>query len=708
LYFGHRRRIPGEECLHRVIQDKEPVMLCTMRRFALLCLSIALAHGEEGMWTFNQFPAANVGQKYGFSPTQQWLDHVRLASVRLAEGCSASFVSPNGLVLTNYHCAVTCIQQISSAGKDYSASGFKAASQAEEAKCPEQEANVLVEISDVTSQLKQKTAGLDPKAALLARRAEIARIEKDCATSESLRCEVVALYGGGIYDLYKYKRYQDVRLVFAPEFATAFFGGDPDNFMFPRYNLDASFLRIYENGQPIKTPQFFPISKTGPKEGDLTFVSGHPGGTNRQHTVDMLEFERDFSKPETLMYLSEFRGILTEFQTRGEEQRRVTQDELLFLENSLKAFKGEYWSLLEKPFFEQKITGEQDFQKRVDADPKLKQQYGGLWSEIAGTDRKARQFYLPYMYVEQGRGFQSDLFRHAKRLVRMAAEFAKPNGERLPAYTDARKPELEQATLSTAPVNAELEIEKLTWSLSKLREALGPDDAAVKQIFGQRSPREIATEAVKGTKLTDAAARKTLMQGGQPAIQASNDPMIVLAKLVDPIARKARTQWEDEVQSVQTRALEQLGAARFAAYGTSLYPDATFTLRLSVGNVKGFMENGVPVRPFTTLGGAFDRATGREPFALAPSWLNAKPKLNLQTPFNFVTTNDIIGGNSGSPVINKDAQLVGLIFDGNIHSLGGNYGFDEALNRAVAVDSRAILEALEKIYSADRILGELR
>jgi hypothetical protein len=678
-----------------------------MRRFALLLFSIALLHGEEGMWTFNQFPAAKVQQKYGFSPSQQWLDHVRLASVRLAEGCSASFVSPNGLVLTNYHCAVTCIQQISSAAKDYTVTGFLANTQAEEQKCPGQEANVLIEISDVTPQIRQKTSGLGDQQALLARRAETARIEKECATSESLRCEVVSLYGGGVYDLYKYKRYQDVRLVFAPEFMTAFFGGDPDNFMFPRYNLDVSFIRVYENEQPLKTKDFFPMSKTGTQKGDLTFVSGHPGGTNRQHTIDMLELERDYTKPESLFYLSELRGMLTEFQTRGEEQRRISQDELLFAENSLKADKGEYWSLLERPFFAQKIAEEQDFRKRVNADPKLKQQYGGTWDEIAAADQKARQLYLPYMYIEAGRGFDSDLFTHAKRLVRMAAEYAKPNAERLPVYTDARKPELQQATLSPAPIYPELEIEKLTWSLAKLREVLGPDDPSVKAIFGARSPREIATEAVKGTKLTDPAARKALMEGGQAAVQASTDPMIALAKVVDPIGRKVRKQWEDQVQSVQTRALEKLGAARFAVYGTSLYPDATFTLRLSFGRVEGFMENGKEVPPFTTLGGAFDRATGREPFALAPSWLKAKEKLNLDTPFNFVTTNDIIGGNSGSPVINKDAELVGLIFDGNIHSLGGNYGFDEALNRAVAVDVRAIRETLDKIYGATRVLGEI-
>ncbi|HKA00728.1 MAG TPA: S46 family peptidase [Candidatus Solibacter sp.] len=678
-----------------------------MRSIVLVILSIALLHADEGMWTFNQFPAAKVQQKYGFAPTQQWLDHARLASVRLTEGCSASFVSSKGLVLTNYHCAVTCIQQISSKEHDYTATGFAAQSEAEEAKCPGQEANVLVEISDVTARLKQKTAGLADKAAFEARRGEIAKIEKECATSDALRCEVVTLYGGGVYDLYKYRRYQDVRLVFAPEFMTAFFGGDPDNFMFPRYNLDASFIRVYENGQPLKSEHYFPISKSGPKDGELTFVSGHPGGTNRQHTIDMLEMERDFTRPNLLFYLSELRAMLTEFQTRGEEQRRISQDELMFVENSLKAGKGEYWSLLEKPFFDQKIAEERDFQKRVNADAKLKQQYGGAWAEIAAIDKRARQLFLPYTYLESGRGFDSDLYTHAKRLVRMAVEYAKPNAERLPVYTDARKPELQQATLSAAPIYPEMEIEKLTWSLDKLREALGPDDAAVKQIFGERSPREIATQAVRGTKLTDVAVRKALMEGGQAAVNASSDPMIALAKLVDPIGRKVRKQWEDEVESARTRALEKLGAARFAVYGTSAYPDATFTLRLSYGTVKGWLENGKQVMPFTTLGGAYDRATGRDPFALAPSWLKAKSKVNLATPFNFVTTNDIIGGNSGSPVINKEGQLIGLVFDGNIHSLGGNYGFDEALNRTVAVDTRAILEALRNIYGATRVLSEV-
>src|SRR5215471_17329370 len=519
-----------------------------MKCLAFVLLSLAVVHAEEGMWTFNKFPASKVKQAYGFAPDQKWLDHARLASVRLAEGCSASFVSPNGLVLTNYHCAMTCIQQLSTSGKDYAVSGFSAAAAAEEQKCAEQEANVLAEITDVTAKLAAKTKGLSDKAAFDARKAETARIEKECATSDSVRCEVVSLYGGGVYDLYKYRRYQDVRLVFAPEYATAFFGGDPDNFMFPRYNLDTAFLRVYENGQPLKTADYFPVSRTGAKEGDLTFVSGHPGGTDRQHTIDMLEAQRDFSRPGLLFYLSEYRGMLAEFQTRGEEQRRISQDELTLTENSLKALKGEFQALVEKSFFDKKRAAEHAFQERVAADAKLKAEYAGLWTEIAAIDRKYRQLYWPHVLLESNLGFQSELYRHARRLVRMAEEFPKPNSQRLSEYTDARKPELEQAMLSPAPIYPELEIERLTFSLTKLREALGPDDAAVKEIFGQRSPREIATEAVKGSKLTDAAARKALMEGGQAAVSASKDPMLALAKLVNPLARKVRKQWEDEVE----------------------------------------------------------------------------------------------------------------------------------------------------------------
>lgn len=660
------------------------------------------------MWTFNNFPAEKVRAKYGFSPDKAWLDKVRLSSVRLTEGCSASFVSSEGLVLTNHHCASTCIQQISSARKDYSANGFYARTEGEEVRCPEQEANVLIGITDVTSQLVEATKGMADKAANDARKAGIARIEKACATSDRIRCEVVPLYGGGVYDLYKYQRYQDVRLVFAPEFDIAFFGGDPDNFMFPRYDLDLTFLRIYENGKPLRTGHYFPVSRSGPKAEELVFVSGNPGSTNRQNTVSMLETQRDLITFRKLLYLAEYRGLLTEFQTRGVEPKRISQDALFTVENSLKAYTGEEEALLDERFFARKRGEEREFRKRVADDPALERKYGKSWDEIAAAEEKHRQLWLAYQFVEKLYGFQSDLYRHARRLVRMAGEYPKPNGERLAEYTDARKPEMRQALLSAAPIYPEFETETLTWSLTKLREALGPDDPFIRKLFADRSPREVATGAVRGTALRDVAARKKLMEGGKAALGASHDPMIELAELVDPYAREIRKKVEDEVESALAINEENLAKARFAVYGKSIYPDATFTLRLTYGQVKGWEERGRAVPPFTNLGGAFERATGRFPFALPESWLRAKSKLNLQTPFNFVTTNDIIGGNSGSPVIDRNAELVGLIFDGNIHSLGGDYWFDSALNRAVAVDSAAILEALDKVYGAGRVLEELR
>ncbi|MBL8176649.1 MAG: S46 family peptidase [Bryobacterales bacterium] len=678
-----------------------------MGRFlAILFLSLCL-HAEEGMWTFNNFPSAVVGKKYGFAPTQQWLDRVRLSSVRLAEGCSASFVSPSGLLMTNHHCAATCIAQLSTNEKDYMKLGFAAQSPAGEVRCPRQEANVLVAIADVTARMDQATKGLQDKAANEARKAETARLEKECASSESVRCEVVPLYGGGIYNLYKYQRYQDVRLVFAPEFSIAFFGGDPDNFMFPRYNLDATFLRVFDNGQPLQTPQHFKWSKAGAKEGELTFISGHPGATNRQHTIAMLETERDFTNLHRLAYLSEYRGMLTQFQTKGPEQDRIAQDDLNGVENSLKVYKGRQHAMVDKNFFGQKIAAEREFQKRVQADAKLRTQYGKAWDDIAAVQTKFRALYYPYLYLERNYGFRSQLFQHALRLLRMADEFEKPNEKRLEEYADARKPSLRQAVLSPAPIYPELEIEQLTFSLTKMRELLGPDDPTVRALFGKRSPREIATGAVKNTRLLDAAARKALMEGGKQAVAGSHDSMVELARLVDPFARAARKRVEEDVESVLTAGMEKLSRARFAVYGTSLYPDATFTLRLSYGSVKGWTENGKAVTPFTIFGGAYERNTGSFPFALPQSWLDAKPKLDPQTRFNFVTNNDIIGGNSGSPVINKDAEIVGLVFDGNIHSLGGSYGFDDVMNRAVAVHSEGIREALRKVYAAERVLREL-
>jgi hypothetical protein len=659
------------------------------------------------MWLPNDFPSDRLKNFHGFGPSKDWLDHVRLSAVRLAGGCSGSFVSPNGLVMTNHHCAHSCIEQLSTARKDYVASGFYAQSEKDEIRCPEIEANQLIEITDVTDRVINATKGLDGARYNDAQKAELSKIEKACATSDDLRCDVISLYHGGRYNLYKYQRYQDVRLVFAPEFATAFFGGDPDNFMFPRYDLDVSFLRVYKDKKPLSLSHYFKWSPSGANEGDLTFVVGHPWRTSRELSVAELEYLRDVGLPTRLVRLGEARGLLTEFQTKGPEQKRISSPTLFDVENSFKAIKGRLAALHDRDVFDGKVAAEKDLRARASADPES-QAYRGAWDSIAAAQIKLRAIRVPYQMLEQGVAFGSDLFDHARRLLRAAEELQKPNEQRLREYVDSQLPALKQRVLSAAPIHDELEILLLGHSLSQLREELGPDDPLVKKVLGKDSPGEVATRLVKGTKLKDAKVRKALFDGPKSALDSSKDPMIELARLVDPEARAIRKTYEDEVEAVVKKNAELIAKARFRILGTSVYPDATSTLRVSFGKVRGWEEGGKAVVPFTTFEGAFERATGRDPFALPKSWVDAKSKLDMSTRLNFCTTNDIIGGNSGSPVIDRDARVVGLIFDGNIHSLGGDYAYDPKDNRAVAVHSAALLEALGKIYRANRIVSELK
>jgi hypothetical protein len=675
---------------------------------ATFLISSSAALADEGMWTFNNFPAQKVKQKYGFEPSQEWLDHVRLSSLRLAQGCSASLVSRNGLVMTNHHCAHACIEQLSTAQKDYVASGFYARTEKDEVKCPVLEANQLTQITDVTDRVRAAIKGLEGKEYNDALKGEMSRIEKECATSSEVRCDVVSLYHNGIFNLYKYRRFQDVRLVFAPEFAIAFFGGDPDNFNFPRYDLDVSFLRIYDGDRPARTDHYFKWSPEGAKDGDLTFVAGNPGGTSRLSTVAELEYQRDVALPANLLRLAELRGLLTDFADRGAEFKRISSPLLFGVENSSKGLFGRQQSLLDKTFFASKVAAEQAFRSKINLDPAKKRAYGGAWDAIAKAESDLKNIRRPLVYIEQGSGFQAQLFSIAKTLVRTSEELPKPNEKRFREYADSAMPAVKQRLFSPAPIYDDLEIATLTFSLTKLREMLGPDDPVVRKVLGKDSPKELATALVKGTKLKDVKLRQALFDGGKKAVDASDDPMIQLARKIDGDARAIRKHYEDNIESVEKKNHELIAKANFEIYGTSNYPDATFTARLSYGQVKGWIENGKPVKPITTVSGAFERDTGREPFALPGSWLAAKSKLNPSTPMNFCTTNDIIGGNSGSPVINKNGDVIGLIFDGNIHSLGGEYGFDEALNRAVAVHSAALTEALGKVYGANRILEELR
>ena len=675
--------------------------------FSLVGL-ISSARADEGMWLYNTFPAEKVQKQYGFLPTQEWLDHLRSSSVRFNNGGSGSFVSADGLAFTNHHVGADCIEKLATSGADYMKAGFYAKSQAEEAKCPDLELNVLVGIEDVTAKVKagakksMSTADVGQ-----AQRSAMSALELDCASSTGLRCDVVTLYSGEVYNLYKYKKYTDVRLVFAPEFAAAFFGGDPDNFTFPRYDLDITFFRIYENGKPVHLDNYLRWSNVGVKEGDLIFVSGHPGRTDRQETVAQIMFLKDVDFPARLANYKRRIDALQKFSAESTENARVAQEDIFGLQNSQKAIGGEYKALQNTAVLLKMHTAEREQEQAYVA------KHAGEpnpWEEISNAVKVNREIYDSLMHVERMRGFTSDLAGYARTLVRVAAEKPKPNGDRLREYRDSALPSLEQALFSTAPVYKSLETVTLTTGLAQLKDALGIDDPAVKAALQGKSPAEAAKALIAGTKLEDVAVRKQLYEGGKLAIDASTDPLIVLMRTVDPEAREARKRFDDEVDAVVRRDGATIVRARFAQTGFTQPPDATFTLRLSYGPVKGYEEGGKKVPYCTTFAGAFQHAEehgNKPPYELAPSWIKMKSKLNLQTPLNFVSTADIIGGNSGSPTVNKAGEVVGIIFDGNIQSLALDFYYDDRQARAVSVDSRGIIEALRNIYGANGLADEL-
>jgi Peptidase S46 len=683
-----------------------PIFLSFFAGLFMLSLLVPAVRAEEGMWTFDNFPSKKVEAKYGFMPAQAWLDHVRLSSLRIAGGCSASFISPNGLVMTNHHCVVECVQQLSTAQQDFVETGFSAKTAAEERKCPAFELDQLVEIRDVTAQVTAAMAGKTGSLANKALHAEEAKLQQGCGSDASVRCDVIPLYHGGVYDLYHYKRYSDVRLVFAPEFAVAQFGGDPDNFNFPRFDFDIGVLRAYENDKPAATPDYFPWSADGSKAGELVFVSGNPGGTSRELTISQLDFLRDHFFPIVLPFIAEYRGQLEEFITRGPEQAREANEELFLWANSFKAYLGEQQALLDPQFVAVKVKEEQRLRAAVAADPKLAK-YASAWDDIAKIQQVRAQLYL------RSRDLNSFFLRSgslgdAVKLVRAAAERTKPNGDRLPEYTDQGLVNIQQEMSAPIPAYKDFEELGLAYYFTILRRDLGADDPFVRKVLGDESPEQLAHRLVMGTHLDDPKVREALFSGGEESITASSDPMIRFIVSIDPGLRAVRKEYEDRVDAPTRVAAERIAKARFAVYGTSVDPDATFTLRLSYGSVKGF-ENaeGKVIEPYTTIGGLFQRATGAPPYALPQSWLSAKSALNMDTPMNLSTTNDIIGGNSGSPLIDQKGKVVGLIFDGNIFSLGGDFGFDAAKNRSVAVDSRALLEGLRKVYHLDRIVEEI-
>jgi hypothetical protein len=679
-----------------------------MLRRILIAAAVAAATpaaASEGMWTFDNFPTEAVAKAYGVTIDQAWLDRVRAAGVRLSSGCSASVVSPQGLVLTNHHCVSDCVQVLSSSGRDYLGDGFSTRVMETPLRCEGMQAEILTEIADVTDRIANAAQGQTGVAYVRARDAEVAMLEKTaCAGREAaFRCQVVTLYQGGQYRLYTFRKYEDVRLVLAPEQKMAFFGGDPDNFNFPRYNLDFAFLRLFENGQPASTPAHLAWTATPPKAGEPVFVVGNPGSTSRLLTAEQLESLRDFILPIQQLQRSELRGRLIRYSAESPERARMATGDLFGIENTFKAVSGQVRALSGPGFIAAKKASDEELKARSASQPGL----GDPWAEIASAQVDYAALFLPLDLLERRAGSASQLFSYARTLVRGAAERAKPNGERLPEYADARLPLTAQRLFEARPVPAELEQLYLEFWLSKVREYLTVDAPEARVVLGRDSPETLAARLAT-SKLGDPAVRRALWEGGMAAVAASDDPLIRFALAIDPTARQVREAYERRVGGPSGQAAERIAKARFAAYGTETYPDATFTPRISYGAVEGWTYLGRTIEPFTQLAGAYDRQTGQPPYELPERWLASRDRLDLSTVYNIASSNDIIGGNSGSPLINARGEVVGAIFDGNIHSLGGAYAYDPVLNRAVSVSTASITEALRKVYGADALLAELK
>jgi hypothetical protein len=680
--------------------------LAALLSCGLLAASLP-SRADEGMWTFDNPPVKQLQEKYHFTPTQEWLDHVRLSCVRFNDGGSGSFVSAHGLVLTNHHVARGQLQKNSSAEHDYIKDGFYAATPDQEMKSPDLEVNVLVSMENVTERVR--TAVKNAKTGqeeFAARKAALADIERESTQKTGLRSDIVTLYQGGEYWLYRYKKYTDVRIVFAPEQQIAFFGGDPDNFTYPRYDLDFALFRVYENGKPLETKDYLKWNAKGASENELVFVAGHPGSTQRLDTFAQLEFERDYFETNLIKRFKHRIAALKAYEALGEEQARQASSRIFGLENGLKAFEGRYKGLLDKSVMDSKKRDEEEFRSKVASNPEWKQAYGGAWDAIAEAMNKASTRIKQSLFQST----DSQLANIGAAIVEYVVEIKKPDGERLNGYHEAQLDSARFNLFSPAPIYPGFEIARMTASLEQALQELGPDNLFVKTVLNGRSPKDAATQIVNGTKLADPEVRKKLVQGGESAVAASTDPMIVLQRNLDPIRRESIKWSEENVEGVLQQAGEKLGKARFAVYGKNTYPDATFTLRLSYGEVKGYPMNGTKAPYKTTLYGLYDRAQSfdfKGPFALPQRYSAGRDKLDLSTPVDFVSTHDITGGNSGSPVINRNAEIVGLIFDGNIESLVGDFVYSDETNRAVSVHTAVITETLRKLYNAQRLADEL-
>lgn len=659
--------------------------------------------GEEGMYLFNDLPVQQLQSKYGFSPDQEWADHLRLSSVRFNSGGSGSFISSNGLVLTNHHVASDTLHKLSSADRNLIDEGYLAKSFDEELKAPDLELNVLVSIEDVTARV-ESAVGEDVSIADAAkqRRAIIAEIEKESTDKTGFRSDVVTLFGGGKYHLYRYKKYTDVRLVWAPETAAAFFGGDADNFEYPRYCLDATIMRVYEDDKPAKLDHFLSWSETGVAEGDLVFVSGNPGRTQRIFTVDALKFLRDARLPYVLDYLRRKEIMLQQFGLDGAEATRRARDELFGIQNGRKAYTGMLAGLQAPATIATKSQRESKLLAAIKSDPQLAETEKAF-AEIATVQSEKKDM------LGQSVTFRSRLFDLALTLVLRAAEDEKPNGERLREFTESGRESLVQDLLSEAPIYRDLERVKLADELARLVEHRGGDDALVAKVLSGKGPRERAAELIEGTKLDDISVRKTYLDGDFDDIKNSDDAMINLARELESEYRRIRT-INEQLDERERQAYAKITAAVSQLQGDTGYPDATFTLRLAFGQVKSYVQDGETIQPTTDFAGAFEHESkhvGQTDFDLPPSWNDARDKLDASTQLNFVCTADIIGGNSGSPVVNRDGELVGLIFDGNIQSLTSDYLYTDQQARAVSVSGVGIIEALRKIYGAEKLADSI-
>jgi hypothetical protein len=701
-----------------------------MRRVSIALLSLALlaaplsVFADEGMWTFDNPPRKQWKEKYNFEPTPAWLEHLRLASVRLNDGGSGSFVSPEGLVVTNQHVASSQIAKLSSAERDIVRDGFYARTRAEELKCPDLEVNVLTSYEDVTARVQGAArAGASDKESAAQRRGAIAAIEKESTEKTGLRSEVITLYSGGEYWLYRFKKYTDVRLVFAPEEQIAFFGGDYDNFTFPRHDLDFTFLRVYDNGQPLKVEHYFKWSEKGAAEGELIFLPGNPGSTSRLLTTAQIKYHRDVLNPVQMDVWKARRDALEKYAATSAEAARRSNDSLRSLENSMKRMVGQQEGLANARMMAKKEEEEKALLAELNRRPDLKQAYAPAWQQVASAygqlPAMARRIAYSTLAPSAAHLINTSFGNPVSRLatiaaaiVRYAEETAKPNDARYNEFRDSNLESLKVNIFSPAPIYADKEEALLASWLETVAKTLGPDDPFVRAALQGKSAAEVARAAVAGSKLADVAARKALIEGGAAAVAKSNDPMIELARRVEPVIRELRAWLEERIQSVETSAGQKIAAARFAVYGKNAYPDATFSLRLSYGRVLGYEEDTTLVPYKTTFYGLYDRAESfneKPPYNLPQRYKERKQHINLSTPLNFVYTADTIGGNSGSPIINRNGELVGLNFDSNIQKLPNRYWYVEESEggRAVGVHSAAVIEALVKVYGAEKLVQEI-